>query len=284
MGCFLACFGCTKKRKRLKSARTSLIPHDAPHPGLGSYQPLESASVTLDVKEISACHVAGSDLKKEKATLGSALRARKKVSFNLNVRTYDLINSQDYSQRDVEEEKNEEKIGHPEIKDKEESTTTSYPSNYRYKDFVDCEEEDEAEYSDDSDVDEEDNLYDDCLEDREDGYGLGGDGGLDTNNAALDHSTDGKAVLGMSHHERLFRNAHSVLSPVENTAQWRAVKVKTSSAQAKPQCKENVENLAVDKRFRKSMLQEIRVDASLSNWIGGNAQHSGLSAPLLRTI
>uniref|UniRef100_A0A7N0UPN7 Uncharacterized protein n=1 Tax=Kalanchoe fedtschenkoi TaxID=63787 RepID=A0A7N0UPN7_KALFE len=280
MGCFLACFGCTKNRKRLKPARVSVIANDAPHRGLGSYQQLETASMKLDAKESSACHVAGPDSKKEKPTLGSVLRARKKVSFNLNVRTYELINSQDYSQQCDEGEKLEkEKV---EVRNIEESTATAYPSNYRYKNFVDCEEEeDEVGYSD-NDADEEGDHYDDCLEDCEDDdYKLDGDTGLAANNLALDHSTNHEAALVMNHHER-FKNAHSVLSPVENTAQWRAVKVKASSAQPIQLCKENVTG---DKSFHMSMQQEIRVDASLSNWIrGGNGQHNALNAPLMRTI
>ncbi|KAL9669719.1 hypothetical protein QQ045_007267 [Rhodiola kirilowii] len=225
MGCFIACLGGTRKQKRRISQ-----PH---HQGLGSYQQLRSASVKLDVKENnSTCHEPDSQLKKP--TLRSVLGASKKVSFNLNVKTYEVIDSQE-EEDEIPEKKENEKVGAA----GENESTTSYPSNYRYKNFIDCENEEEED-----DVVDEDEDFDDCLEDC----------------LSDQSSIQGKGVFGL-------RKVHSVLSPVENTAQWRAVKVKTTTAgggQSRHQCKENA---TLDHTFIQQ--EETRVDASLSSWIVG---------------
>ncbi|CAM8988434.1 unnamed protein product [Rhodiola kirilowii] len=228
MGCFIACLGGTRKQKRRISQ-----PH---HQGLGSYQQLKSVSVKLDVKEEnSTCHEpADSQLKKP--TLRSVLGASKKVSFNLNVKTYELIDDSQ-EEDEIPEKKENEKVGAA----GENESTTSYPSNYRYKNFIDCENEEE----DDDDVVDEDEDFDDCLEDC-------------LSDHELDQSSiQGKGVFGLT-------KVHSVLSPIENTAQWRAVKVKTTTTaggQSRHQCKENATFM--------QQAEETRVDASLSSWIVG---------------
>lgn len=99
----------------------------------------------------------------------------------------------------------------------------------------------------------------------------------DDDHNELYHSIDGTMGIETNDDER-FRNAHLVLCPVENTAQWKAVKVK----KALPQSPLKQENVAADERTHTSMQQEIRVDASLSVWIGGNGHQHNLIKP--RTI
>ncbi|OMO95366.1 hypothetical protein COLO4_15945 [Corchorus olitorius] len=108
MGCFLGCFGISSKRKRRKPANR-ILPGDS---RLVSYEPLDSSvSANLDISEdpISS-NPQISNKPKEK----SSTKVRKKVSFNLNVQTYEPIPDEEtttYQFLQSVEEKESEKNG-----------------------------------------------------------------------------------------------------------------------------------------------------------------------------
>lgn len=200
----------------------------------------------------------GCRTERPKTTLRSVLGTRKKVTFDLNVKTYELITSNDYSECEETDEiqPQNQKLNNQEI---QKESNSNYPSNYRYKNFIEFEDDDDDTVNDDTeDEDEFNDCLNECFQEDDD--------------HELYHSIDGATLIETSDDERF-----TVLKPVENTAQWRAVKSKKTLLQQcciKYECKENV--VAIDERFDTNVQQEIRVDASLSVWIGGNGNQLNL--------
>ncbi|KAF2285537.1 hypothetical protein GH714_005375 [Hevea brasiliensis] len=169
MGCFLGCFGFSSKRKRRKPANR-VQPGDH---GFGSYEPLDSTSTVLDItgEPINP----DSELrKKQKEPLN--YKIRKKVSFNLNVQSYEPIPKEESKNNFWESEEEEKKVEisketakegkSPSLSDGDSIVTkmASYPSNYRYRNCINSyDEEDEIAYkeSDLDDDEEEDDDFDD---------------------------------------------------------------------------------------------------------------------------
>ncbi|PIN11532.1 hypothetical protein CDL12_15857 [Handroanthus impetiginosus] len=87
MGCFLACFGFKKKKKRKKSAKES----PSGEQNIVSYVPLDSDASIKENHFISKSHQ-----QKEKP--------KKKVSFNLNVKAYEPIPNDDDNGKDSYDE------------------------------------------------------------------------------------------------------------------------------------------------------------------------------------
>ena len=233
------------------------------------------------------------------------------MTFDSNVRTYEHVSTHEDSDNLQESENDEKKK-----KEKEEglaksslsksssedssitSSLGSYPSNHRYQNCRDSDDEDEELESGDSDLDDEDE------DEYEDDYGE-----IDYEDeiveskrgALLDKGTGEEVnspvpVSGLPESEiqpiGVNRNArdrsgyvHSVLNPVENLSQWKAVKAKGT-----PKLKPQKENFTLDQEPRISFSsepafkelslsfkskndqpikpkQEVAVDASLSNWL-----------------
>ncbi|EXC24413.1 hypothetical protein L484_003721 [Morus notabilis] len=268
MGCFLACFGFTNKRKKRKSA-------DKKH---GSYEPLDS-SVSI-VRLVTAENLTTSaDFEprhKPKEQLSSKIR--KKVRFNLNVQAYEPISTSYHFLKDEEDEKVEKK--HEEIKEGSLSTSLfgsgSSNLNYRYQNCRDFYDDIAFE---DSDLDDYDIDY---IDDNDDEYD--GDSDIDSQRVSKDGMSSEKKVSSDEHAEEKAKisdksdYAHSVLKPVENLTQWRAAKAKAATPSKQHQRKENnllsqefSEPLLVQERQprnqSKPLLQEIAVDSSLSSWL-----------------
>lgn len=226
---------------------------------------------------------------KPKEQLSSKIR--KKVSFNLNVQTYEPISTSYHFLKDEEDEKVEKK--HEEIKEGSLSTSLfgsgSSNLNYRYqncRDFYDEEDDDIA--FEDSDLDDYDIDY---IDDNDDEYD--GDSDIDSQRVSKDDMSSEKNVSSDEHAEEKARisdksdYAHSVLKPVENLTQWRAAKAKAATPSKQHQRKENnllaqefsvpfapmpsSKPLLVEERQpcnqSKPLLQEITVDSSLSSWL-----------------
>lgn len=228
--------------------------------------------------------VRGRDQEKEE----SGVKAKKKkVSFNLNLQIYEA-NPSSYQVLENEEDNKEtavESEGRV-LGDRSEALVIRYPSNHRYHNCsYDQDEEDEI-VCDESDIDDEfDEEYDWDDDDDDGGYesceDYGDDEVCDENNMknqkALS-SIDAEVKLNSSGRERSI-NMNSVLLPVENLTQWKAIKAKIVSS--KNRRKENVpseENtsklplvspciLESNDLQSKPLLKEIAVDASLSNWL-----------------
>lgn len=225
---------------------------------------------------------------------------KKKVTFNLNVQIYEA-NPTSYQVLENEEEENK---GTTAESEGSEALTVRYPQNHRYHNCGDdYDEGDEIEAYEESDIDDEfdDDGYDWDDDDDDDGYDEAevydenskqkelsescyaedriknlkplapNDAGLKSNLSGRDRST----------------NMHSVLIPVENLTQWKAIKAKVTSS--KHRRKENVPSeqnantwplvseaslsfsspcvLESNALQSKPLLPEIAVDASLSNWL-----------------
>ncbi|KAJ9169658.1 hypothetical protein P3X46_017821 [Hevea brasiliensis] len=308
MGCFLACFGSSKDRKRRKQ-RHKVQPREQRNAG---YNPVQSAvslvhsnpeKPTNPVSEIR-------DNPEKQLTLG----ARKKVTFDSSVTTYEHVSveesiefsaeNEDGSKRE-EEEENFAKSSQSQSYSEDGSITSSsgsYPSNHRYLNCRDSDDEldyGESEIEDDDEEDEDDGVldYNDIYED---------DGILESRSkVSLPKGTpppfteeiESPAVVSGLPERELKPNpnvrdrsayVHSVLNPVENLTQWKAVKAKGT-----PPLKQQKENFTLGQEPRisfssepsfrelqfcfnmksdqsKKSNQEIAVDASLSNWLGSS--------------
>lgn len=244
----------------------------------------------------------------------SSNKIRKKVSFNLNVQTYEPLTNDEttyqLSESDEEEvkEKNGEKTAEGSLStvcsgDSTKKKINPFPINHRYQNCIDS-----YDYEDDlafieSDLDDEDEYEDEDEEFEDDDY----DGSdfddqrisqkslelpermsLDENKinnhmqlpAASTESIESK---GNARDRSQYVN--SVLNPVENLTQWKAIKARTAGP--KNPRKENTAlqeeptvpfglksrshpcpfNLAPNHNQSKPLQQEIAVDASLSNWL-----------------
>lgn len=259
----------------------------------------------------------------DKPKESSASKIKKKVRFNLNVKSYEPLTRDDYDAYLSEGE--DEKTGREFDREErgENSITTalefeeddpiassqiiggsscssSYPANYRYQNCRSSYgEEDEIELEDDSDFDldddDEDENYDDNLDsDGEDDNQKQNSASMESEKVLLTAATARLAELGKCKIEQLRDSTDqttgnksqivdSVLNPIENLTQWKAIKAKSRQQQTKQQ----KENAAVSTQISKSscsgpqysktlpnldhsskvMVQGISVDASLSKWL-----------------
>ncbi|XP_030507607.2 uncharacterized protein LOC115722518 [Cannabis sativa] len=272
MGCFLACFGFSHKRKIRKPA----------HKRYGSYKPLDSSSITI--VRLSSSHknpITVGDFeprhktKEQQQEQKPSSKIRKKVRFNLNVQTYEPVSTSYDNFLEKEEEIHDEKM---EILS---TSKGSFNLNYRYRncsDFYDEEEEEEDMAFEDSDLYDDDYYNDDDEED--DDY----DGDDDIDIERVSHTSSEKKVISCENTDGEKINStttslHSVLKPVENINQWREAKAKT--APLKQQRKENIQlfrqssSSCLSQQQQKQpfdyqskpLLQEIAVDSSLSSWL-----------------
>ncbi|KAL3647707.1 hypothetical protein CASFOL_008675 [Castilleja foliolosa] len=221
---------------------------------------------------------------------------KKKVTFNSNITTYEHVSVQDSIESLPEPTTNigKEKQGHSKmstqsrsISEEDEnsvsSSLASFPSNHRYHNARDSDDEE----VDESDLDDLDDDYEDDYEDE--------DEDIDIDAKISGHEVWTESVESpMMSDESIKKfdsetnNArdrsdyiNSVLNPVENVTQWKAVKSKGTHL-LKPQ-KENLTtaefesprlSFSSEPTFKKkpdnskNVNREVAVDASLSNWLG----------------
>ncbi|XP_020222947.1 nonsense-mediated mRNA decay protein 2 [Cajanus cajan] len=297
MGCFMACFGLSNKRKRRKTLYKVL----APHQKYGNYEVLAITERSI----IQDSELRGRDEVKEKNSVKS--KKKKKVTFNLNVQVYEL-NPTAYQVLNNEEEEN--KNNSAELEGSA-ALPVRYPTNHRYYNCGDgYDEGDEIEYEDEYDEDDE---FDDDDDDEYDWDDDGSEESLEKDEAEVyDENTKQKELSEScypsvaddkiknqmpldSSNAELKSNLsgrdrsimHSVLIPVENLTQWKAIKTKVPSS-SKHRRKENVPSskqhtsmplvteaslnfspcsLESNALQSKPLLPETAVDASLSNWL-----------------
>ena len=182
---------------------------------------------------------------------------KKKVTFDLNVTTYEPI----HLPSDKENDSSIEACSKEKEEEKEKNATeesASAPENHRYHN---CITDDDYDFDDDSDEDEEEGDEENGEEESYDSYfSLQLD--KEKQSTFDDVSSPAKAVCPRDRSQYV----HSVLNPVENRSQWKCVATKTGGAQPpKNLRKENIPILenAVEP-------QKIAVDASLSNWLPNN--------------
>ncbi|GAV87095.1 hypothetical protein CFOL_v3_30521 [Cephalotus follicularis] len=299
MGCFLGCFGFSTKRKRRKPAK-NVVPRDQKHL---SYKPLDSfVSINHDITDNPIC--SHSELR-NKLKEQSSIKVKKKVSFNLNVQAYEPVPNDGttyHSWGSDEQAKKEETIEETvrgsqfPLQTKGYSAALrmgSYPSNYRYQNSVDSYDEEDEMAFEESDLDDEfedDDLIGDQRTSQEEFSkefnSLSMDESQKIDSLANDKTNNHLPPCSSTYWEMksigLNRSArdrsqyvHSVLNPVENLTQWKAVKAK--AAPPKQQRKENIAavdlplfNAAPNGSQSRPLLPYITVDSSLSNWLASS--------------
>ncbi|KAE8735984.1 Detected protein of unknown function [Hibiscus syriacus] len=295
MGCFLGCFGISTKRKRRKPANR-ILPGPA-ESRLVSYEPLDSYDSTKS--QLSG-----------KAERQSA-KIRKKVSFNLNVQTYEPITDEETTTyqflQSVEEEneKNGGEVGKGSLHFFSDGVLSSlktsvYPYNYRYQNCSDTYDEEDEMIFEENDLEDDDGYFDDDddvwvddgkdVDDQFESLNMDSTKRDDSiqldekNQMSLCGSTDGNAKIRSQY-------LYSVLSPIENMTQWNEIKAR---AAIKPK-QTRKDNVAVEEesqipigsnprsncspKYNQSnpILQDIAVGASLSNWLISPNVHTLLS-------
>lgn len=224
------------------------------------------------------------------------------MTFDSNVKTYEHV-SCDEDRNVVLESKGSGKKGEEESTAElsqskscsEDSSITSisgsYPPNHRYQNCRDSDDEyEELDYEDsdlEEDEDEDDNDGDRGLEDNnldeDDAHGIVES--RRTISAAHVFTEEAKPVGSNPYARDRSVYVHPVLNPVENLSQWKAVKAKREpplrpqkenfvsnqdpqvSSGSEPSFKELSFSFKSETKQDKNSHEEIKVDASLSNWL-----------------
>ncbi|XP_044504228.1 uncharacterized protein LOC123224566 [Mangifera indica] len=207
---------------------------------------------------------------------------RKKVTFDYNVKAYEPVLSGEVTSNlpeisEVGEVKKEKEEEDSLVRSKQSqsfseassitASSGSYPSNYRYQNCRDSDDEDDeldldSDHNDDEEAEEDDGMvdYDDICED--DGYDYAQSsmavGKADTKEVVASSSVisgmDEGCVTPIRGNRRVRDRsvyANSVLNPIENITQWKALK-----AMGKPQLKQQKENFTEDQEPRASFSLE----------------------------
>lgn len=314
MGCFLGCFGGDKDKKRRKN-RKKVISRDQKHVCQDPQRSILSTEQSITEEEPSGNLLTEAQDRSEEQL---SLSARRKVTFDSKVTTYEPVSIYESTDSLPETKKSgedEREVGGCLAKSSQSysfseegsviSSVGSYPTNHRYQNCRDS--DDEAEEFGDSDLDEECDLDDDDEDfvdsDCEDGevwsesvsaasFGSKGDKSFhqvkekEVDSPTLmfgvpERETRKGETLGYVRDRSAY--IHPVLNPVENLSQWKSVKSKAAEPLKLLQQKENftaeVEgpraSFSLELSFKQSSSsfkpkpkdQEIGVDASLSNWL-----------------
>ena len=246
-----------------------------------------------------------------------SVSSRKKVTFDSNVRTYEAVlpdEVADFKKGEEEEEESgkEEALAKPSqsksssSEDSSVTSTGSYPSNHRYQNCreSDDEEDEELDYGD-SDLSDEDGdedggcgikeEFDELGEEFEEDGLVHSRAKIDANNVVTEEvespfitcESDVKPIGSNPNARDRSVYVHPVLNPVENLTQWKAVKAKRTSplkpqkenyvspnhesriafGATEPSAKELSFSLNSETDTPKKLNKEIPVDASLSNWL-----------------
>ncbi|XP_028065954.1 protein JASON-like isoform X1 [Camellia sinensis] len=312
MGCFLACFGSSKDRKRRNQSKNKVLPRGQlqRHGSQKPPQPVVSSEPEISAEPTNLILETHDKIEEQLSP-----SPRKKVTFDANIKTYDPVSVHESteilpeSNKDVEKQKEDcsgkSTLFHSLSEDGSSITSSvrSYPPNHRYQNCRDSDDEAEEFECEDSDLDEELEDYGDYDEDEdedEDKVIVGQEtwsksiptvsveSGTEISSArdVIEEVDSPLTKCGLPEQEvkKIGSNqnardrsvyVHTVLNPVENLTQWKAVKSKGTSP-LKPQ----KENFAVEQEAQrisfsfksksdqsKNQNQEIAVDASLSNWL-----------------
>ncbi|KAF5727001.1 eisosome protein SEG2-like [Tripterygium wilfordii] len=314
MGCFLACFGSSKDRKRRRQ-RHKVQPRDQRN--ASCTPPQSAASLVHDHLENTITPVLEVGDKPVEQLSSST---RKRVTFDSNITTYEHDEVSDFSPKNNdsdnrEEQENSAKSSQSQSSDVSSITSSSgsYPPNHRYENCRDSDDE----LDDDSDIDYHDDDSDDdvdgVLEEYDDMYEDDYDSRISRtripvtkvatdeidSSTVIENLPEGDVKpFGLNRNTRDRSNyVHSVLNPVENLTQWKAVKARGTP----PALRQQKENSSLDHESLKSFSsepcfkemsfsfkaksdqpkksnQEMAVDASLSTWLG-----SAESTPSIKT-
>ncbi|CAA7017495.1 unnamed protein product [Microthlaspi erraticum] len=229
--------------------------------------------------------------------------ARKRVTFDSNVKTYEHIAVEESNELFEEKKEEVKKQGQcsSEGSDITSNSSGSYPSNHRYQNCRDSDDEvEDVTDCDESDLEDDD---DDELLCEEDYYNDDGNYEAKLHNWDKEVYTEEIAdnVLDIERIEETSKGSiasgrdrsgyvNAVLNPIENLTQWKAVKSKGRSTTIQTQSrKENDQEHKLEASFslpssfslnkksrddetKKERCQEVAVDASLSTWLSSSSQ------------
>ncbi|KAJ8534639.1 hypothetical protein K7X08_016367 [Anisodus acutangulus] len=290
MGCFLGCFGGDKDKKHRKH-RKKVIARDQKHVCQDPQRSIISTEQSITEEPSGNLVTEERDRPEEQLSLS----ARKKVTFDSKVTTYEPVSiyestdSLPETKKASEDEREEGCLAKSSKSNSFSevnsviSSVGSYPPNHRYQNCRDSDDEAEefgdSDLDDECDLDEDDDDYEDsdCESVKEQE--------VDSPTLMFD-VPEKETIKGETKGYVRDRSAyiHPVLNPVENLSQWKTVKSKPAqpSKRLQPQ-KENftaeVEgtraSFSLEPTYKQSSSsfkpkpkdQEIEVDVSLSNWL-----------------
>lgn len=237
----------------------------------------------------------------------------KKVKFDSNVRTYeDVLPEEDTGENcdggtKGEAQRTLVELGQSQYSSDVSSVTSSsgsYPANHRYQNCRESDDEVEDELIDDEDddgvLDCDDLTFDDDDYETVESNNLADTVVIGDGSVMRNEEGGVKPIRANGTARDRSGYVHSVLNPVENLSQWKALKTK-----GKPQLKHQKENLGLEEeparvsfslepRYKEVSLsfksklehqsnkpkQEIAVDTSLSNWLSSSeATSTPISKP-----
>nr|XP_010920313.1 uncharacterized protein LOC105044198 isoform X1 [Elaeis guineensis] len=265
MGCFLACFGGAKDRKRRRPANKSL----SVDRGCETYKPLRRSPPPKQLtpspskKRVSEAVLDSTPELRENYEQGSFSSSKKKVTFDLNVKTYEEVLIDEDPAHSSEDNKEDGAIrkGRKTEEGDDESIPKSgaFPLNHRYQNCESSDDDDDIDFGDEEDDFEEEDYEDSDLDEEDNDVNLEGN---------EEESYDSFFSLPMEKEQQCIQEVnspkskcasspdrqpsllpkgtardrsqyvHSVLNPVENLTQWKEVKVR--AAPTKNPKKENI--------------------------------------------
>lgn len=319
MGCFLGCFGSKKEKRRRHRQAKRVQPKDQRNDGgkgdVSQRLVIERASegvaspptICLNkvLQEIVPDEpfeaVTPNEESREKLDEQLSFGARKKVTFALNVETYENTNDASEDEKDMGDEEDAE-VQKDILNSSAENDLKSYPSNHRYQNCSNSDDEYEVE-SGESEIEDDD---DDYFEDEDEG---GGDRGRIVQPESSDsffslpsavHQKGSESPMAekevnspvpiepKSNRDRS-QYVHSVLNPIENLTQWKTVKMRSKPPlMPQKEQKTGIERgvqlpFSVEPSFKFSTYssspktnhsgspnEDITVDTSLSNWLSSS--------------
>ncbi|KAF8388266.1 hypothetical protein HHK36_026932 [Tetracentron sinense] len=338
MGCFLACFGSSKARKRRKRVN-KILPGDQRHGSIVPLQPtvtLKQESIETPISPISELRYQISLLLfflcRDKPEEQLSFSTRKKVTFNLNVKTCKEVSGHEITDQFAEGDEKKEmgnneektaKASHSPLLSEDDSITSSmgsYPSNYRYQNCRNSDDEDEGIKMEESYLDDDEEDYGDDGDDDDNDWRVDQEESSESSSLSresrtrgfvtptaetevnsqmpLHGSTDGelKTLVSTRNARDRSQYVHSVLNPVENLTQWKAIKARATSPlkhqkenddlekepqipfssepsfkqspfSSEPSFKQSPLSFNPNFNYSKPPNQEFAVDTSLSNWL-----------------
>ncbi|KAK4766848.1 hypothetical protein SAY86_014599 [Trapa natans] len=268
MGCFLACFGFSSRKKKRRRLPKTILIGDKSH---GSYKPLDSYDVRVDLsitENENPVDSSGSPLSNKQ----TKLKVIKKVRFDLNVRAYEPIPPADTSHSLSEdgEEENKEDDGETIVDSRiTMAGNRGQPLNHRYQNCIDSYDEDyelvyqDLDFDDVVESDDELDFYYDLRDVSSlDDSSTSKDGrpGFSNLHQKLEEqapliqptcNTIGELKMHSADENAQYRSKyiHPVLTPVENVMQWKKIKAKESLLSLQQlQLQENKNNVDRDNK------------------------------------
>nr|GMC63679.1 Ankyrin repeat and protein kinase domain-containing protein 1 [Ipomoea batatas] len=255
MGCFTACFRRHSKHKRIINSHNNNN-NDAPSRNLCLQSLLHShddddvsEAIIKEAQTLDSIKPIAISKDEEEEELNRS--SRKKVTFDLSVKTYEECSNQEEQKKGGENEA--------------EKSLASYPLNHRYQNCsTNGEDEEDLGLEDEGWVQEEssESLFSLSIESRKSVSQPEMPDKEEVSSSPLNpFQKDPKTISGLN------QFAQSVLNPIENMSHWKTAKAKTPLQQQQQEGEEK-ENQNLD--WKSKGREIIAVDTSLSSWLVGS--------------